>query len=96
MTQRLKRHPFLALFDGADPNATTADRLTTTVPTQALFFLNDPFVHAKADKWASRLIAASPTEMQRIEMAWRRAIGRSPTDLERAKATDFLKSYQAD
>ncbi|HQR41495.1 MAG TPA: DUF1553 domain-containing protein, partial [Gemmatales bacterium] len=45
MTQRLKRHPFLALFDGADPNASTADRLVTTVPTQSLYFLNDPFLH---------------------------------------------------
>ena len=75
MTQRLKRHPFLALFDGADPNATTAQRLATTVPTQALFFLNDPFVHAKAEQWADRLLAAGPDEQQRIEPAWRRAIG---------------------
>ncbi|HQZ64855.1 MAG TPA: PSD1 and planctomycete cytochrome C domain-containing protein, partial [Planctomycetaceae bacterium] len=44
MTQRLKRHPFLALFDGPDTNASTPDRLGTTVPTQALYFLNDPFV----------------------------------------------------
>ena len=26
MTQRIQRHPFLALFDGADTNASTADR----------------------------------------------------------------------
>src|SRR5205085_8936754 len=50
MTQRISRHPFLALFDGADPNASTAERRTTTVPTQALYFLNDPFIHAKAEK----------------------------------------------
>ena len=59
MTQRIKRHPFLALFDGADPNATTAERSTTTVPTQALFFLNDPFVHAKAERCAARLLATT-------------------------------------
>ena len=47
MTQRIKRHPFLALFDGADPNGSTGRRNTTTVPTQALYFLNDPFVHAR-------------------------------------------------
>ena len=39
MTQRLKRHPFLALFDGADTNASTARRIPTTVPPQALFFM---------------------------------------------------------
>jgi len=42
MTQRQCRQPYLALFDGADANASTAERSTTTVPTQALFFLNDP------------------------------------------------------
>ena len=96
MTQRLKRHPFLALFDGADPNATTAERLGTTVPTQALFFLNDPFVHTKADKWAARLQAASPDDPQRIELAWHRACGRSPTEVERGEATEFLTTYRAE
>ena len=96
MTQRLKRHPFLALFDGADPNATTAERLGTTVPTQALFFLNDPFVHTKADKWATRLQAASPDEQARIEHAWLRAIGRPPTEIERGEATEFLTVYCAE
>ncbi len=96
MTQRLKRHPFLALFDGADPNATTAERLGTTVPTQALFFLNDPFVHTKAEKWATRLQAASPDEMQRIEHAWLRAIGRPPTEIERGEATEFLAACRTE
>ncbi|MGE0610447.1 MAG: DUF1553 domain-containing protein, partial [Pirellulales bacterium] len=94
MTQRLKRHPFLALFDGADPNATTAQRLGTTVPTQALFFLNDPFIHAKAEKWAARLLAAD--EPRQIELAWRGALGRSPTKAERAEAQEFLAAYQAE
>ena len=96
MTQRLKRHPFLALFDGADPNATTAERLGTTVPTQALFFLNDPFVHTKAEKWASRLQAASPDDATRIEHAWLRTIGRTPTEIERGEATEFLVVYRAE
>jgi hypothetical protein len=96
MTQRLKRHPFLALFDGADPNATTATRLTTTVPTQALYFLNDPFVHSKADKWAARLAAAGGDEAQRIEVAWRRAIGRPPTEIEWVEAAEFLAAYRAE
>lgn len=96
MTQRLKRHPFLALFDGADPNATTAQRLATTVPTQALFFLNDPFIHAKADKWAQRLLAASADEQQQIEQAWLHAIGRLPTERERAEASEFLAAYRTE
>ncbi len=94
MTQRLKRHPFLALFDGADPNATTAQRLGTTVPTQALFFLNDPFVHRKSEQFAKRLLASSPSETERIVLAHLMTIGRPPTDAEQVEATSFLLSYR--
>jgi hypothetical protein len=96
MTQRLKRHPFLALFDGADPNSSTPQRLGTTVPTQALFFLNDPFVHAKAERWASRLLTAATDEAQRIAWAWHRAFGRLPTDSERAEAIEFLAACRGE
>jgi mono/diheme cytochrome c family protein len=96
MTQRLKRHPFLALFDGADPSATTAVRLATTVPTQALYFMNDPFVHSKAEQYASRLQTAWPDDRQRIEQAWHDVLGRSPTDIERTEAVRFLNDYRAE
>ena len=96
MTQRLKRHPFLGLFDGADPNTTTASRLVTTVPTQALFFLNDAFVHEKSEKWASRLIKEQSETARRIEKAWRTAIGRSPSSTEEAEAVAFLSAYGAE
>lgn|GEM_PF-3289169 len=41
MIQRIQRHPFLAIFDGADPAASTALRLTSTTPLQAFFLLNE-------------------------------------------------------
>jgi hypothetical protein len=90
MTQRLKRHPFLALFDGSDPNASTANRPGTTVPTQALFFLNDAFVHAKADAWSAKLIADGRSESQQIDLAWQQAFNRSATTEERITSTEYL------
>ena len=96
MTQRLKRHPYLALFDGADPNASTAERRTTTVPTQALFFLNDPFVHLKADKFAARLQARRSDEEGRIVLASRFVLGRIPSADERAEAKEFLARYRTE
>jgi mono/diheme cytochrome c family protein len=96
MTQRLKRHPFLALFDGPDPNASTADRLGTTVPTQALFFLNDPFVHARADAWAERLRTRGSDDPQRAEQAWLQAYGRRPSTDELKDAIEFLSVYRAE
>lgn len=94
MTQRLKRHPFLALFDGADPSATTPVRLPTTVPTQALYFLNDPFVHAASEAWARRLIAVSGDASERTAQAIGEAFGRAATLDERSEALDFLAAYR--
>ena len=94
MTQRIRRHPFLALFDGADPNTTTAERLATTVPTQALFFLNDPFIYAKSERWADRLLGLKNADLERIGSAWRTAFGRMPTEQEAKDGTEFLMLYR--
>src|SRR4029077_12432567 len=67
MTQRIQRHPFLALFDGADTNASTARRVTSTTPLQALYWLNDPFVHEQAKRFAARLLAEQPDDAGRVE-----------------------------
>ncbi|MCY2962518.1 MAG: DUF1553 domain-containing protein, partial [Planctomycetota bacterium] len=96
MTQRLKRHPFLALFDGADPNASTADRLGTTVPTQALYFLNDPFIHTTAERWAVRLLSVTAEEPKQIELAWKSVCGRLPTQVELQEAGEFLATYRTE
>jgi hypothetical protein len=88
MVQRIKRHPFLGLFDGADPSSSTGRRDTTTVPTQALFFLNDPFVHAASMRLAGALLALP--EADRLDAVHRRCLGRRPTAVERALARRFL------
>jgi len=95
MVQRQRRHPFLSLFDGADPNATTAARQTTTVPTQALYFINDPFFHAQADALAKKL-ASLPDDDIRITAAWRSLFQRQPTAAETQRTKSFLASYPAD
>jgi len=95
MVQRQRRHPFLSLFDGADPNATTAARQTTTVPTQALYFINDPFFHGQADALGKKL-ASLPNEDTRIAAAWRTLFQRQPTAAETQRTKSFLSSYPAD
>jgi mono/diheme cytochrome c family protein len=94
MTQRLKRHPFLGLFDGADTNASTAHRSLTTVPTQALFFLNDPFVHEQANGFARRLLRDRPDDAGRMELAYTMALARPPCDEERQEGVAFLGRYR--
>jgi cytochrome c553 len=95
MTQRIKRHPFLALFDGPDPNSCTGRRDSTTVPTQALFFLNDPFVHARAASLARRL-AALRDDPARLDRATRLLFGRSPREAEAALLRRFMESSEAE
>lgn len=94
MTQRIRRHPFLALFDGADPNASSPERRITTVPTQALFFLNDPFVHAKATVFAKRFSEGCSDDTQRIRSGFRLALGRSPSKAELDEARAFVDAYR--
>ncbi|AMV25357.1 Planctomycete cytochrome C [Gemmata sp. SH-PL17] len=90
---RNRRHPFLGLFDGADPNATTPQRQDTTVPTQALYFLNDPFFHGQSEKVASR--ALTKPEAARLDELFRAAFQRTPTNKEQDAANAFLKRYAA-
>ena len=94
MTQRIKRHPFLALFDGADTNVSTAHRDMTTVPTQSLFLMNDPFLHAQSLRFAERLIASATDEQQRMTCAFRWTLARPPDLGEQARSAAFLARYR--
>ena len=93
MTQRNRRHPFLALFDAADPNLSVDKRTPTITPTQALYLMNSPFVHAQAEAFARRLLKESPDDPSRIRRAFELAHGRLPSDREIAAATTFLNHY---
>jgi hypothetical protein len=95
MTQRIRRHPFFGLFDGADPSASTSARITSTTTLQALYFLNDPFVHEQARLLAERTAAGASTEEARLDLAWRLALNRPPTDEEAAGARRHLARMRA-
>ena len=94
MTQRNRRHPYLSLFDGPDTNASTAKRSITTVPTQALFFMNDPFVHEQAEGFARRILATQDAANDRIRLGYRMAFAREPLEQEIEKTKTFLDRYR--
>ncbi|MCA9171789.1 MAG: DUF1553 domain-containing protein, partial [Planctomycetales bacterium] len=91
MTQRIQRHPFLAIFDGADPSASTATRMETTTPLQALYLLNDPFVHVQAEQVARRIQASRLTDAARIDFAWQLLFARPATSEEAIAGQQFLE-----
>lgn len=95
MVQRQRRHPFLALFDGADPNASTGQRQVTTVPTQSLYFFNDPFFHDQAAALADSLNDL-PDPDSRLDRLFRVSLQRSPSQSERTWAAEFLAAYPGD
>ena len=92
MAQRIRQHPFLSLFDGADSNSTTGRRNSTTVPTQSLFFMNNPFVRTQADTLAKNLLTL-PGTTTRITHAYQSTLARNPTRAELDHAESFLNAY---
>ena len=94
MTQRLQRHPFLALFDGPDTNTTTDRRTTATVTPQALYWMNSSETAAIAGALAERLAAASPDVRQRIDLAHRWCYAREATCYEIDRGVSYVREFQ--
>src|SRR5262249_32977106 len=83
MTPRIQRHPSLGLLDAPDPTPSTAQRDTSTVPQQALFLMNNPFVREQAEGFARRLLAGTKDMRQRVDLAYRLAWSRPDGPAER-------------
>jgi hypothetical protein len=93
MTQRIQRHPYLAIFDGADTNQSTGERTESIVPQQALFLMNNPFVTERARGLARRLLE-NLDEQERIARAYRLAWGRPPDADDIEKASAYVTRYR--
>lgn len=94
MVQRSRRHSYLAMFDGADPNLSTPQRRPTTTPFQALFLMNAPFVHTQAEGLASRLLALPGLDTDRIAAGFEWTTGHPPRAEESRAALAFLHRYR--
>ena len=91
MTPRLQRHPYLALFDSPDTNTTTGLRMSSIVPAQALYLMNNGEMKVEAEAFA-KLILNEPRE-NRINIAYAFAFQRKADVDEIARATEFLAAY---
>lgn len=95
MQKRNRRTRFFALFDGADPNASTPVRDVTTVPTQALYFMNDAFVTRTATTIAAEIAGQSGPDADRLNAMTRRIFGRSANEAEPQDLADLRESASA-
>ena len=94
MQQRLKKNPYLALFDGADPSSSTGVRLPSTTPLQALFAMNDPLAHSQSTRFAQRILASGSDDQLRVTAAYQLAFSRPPLPEEQQECQEFLTTYR--
>jgi mono/diheme cytochrome c family protein len=92
---RRRLDPFLALFDFPNPIVTSEQRLPTTVPLQALFFMNSEVVMASAKSLASRVTSSVPDDTGRIDNAYELLFQRKPTAEERALGLKFMQHEES-
>ena len=78
------------VFDFPNPSEFTGHRVTTAVPTQALFLMNSPVLKKHAAALATRLHAEAEDETQRLELLWLRVLGRPIRATEEQEARAFL------
>ncbi|MDB5300032.1 MAG: Planctomycete cytochrome, partial [Phycisphaerales bacterium] len=78
-------------FDGPASTESCPRRAVSTVPMQALYLLNHPFVLSRAKAFASRVMKeAGADPAPQIDAAFRLALGRAPDEKERAAGIAFL------
>ena len=85
------KYPMFEVFDQPDPNITCERRHVSTVPTQALTLLNNPFLLGQARLFAKRVAEESGAASEaRIRRAYRIALSRSPSARELSRNLEFL------
>jgi hypothetical protein len=82
-------------FDFAGPDQCAERRPRTSVPQQALFGLNSPFVMEQARALVARPeIAAQTAPAKRVDALFRGVLGRMPTRAESAFAMQFVSEAE--
>ena len=94
MTKRLTAKPYMQTFDGPDPNVCTSDRDQSVTALQALYFVNDEFLHSQAERFAASLVNRSGDDKSRINIAFSTILGREPTADESGLMLDHVASVR--
>ena len=79
-------------FDFASADTSTARRITTTVPQQALFAMNSTFVSDTAASVAHRLLENDQPIRDRVDRVYSIVLGRSPSPEETVLCEQFLSA----
>jgi hypothetical protein len=85
-------YPMFDTFDHPDMNVTAGARHVSTVPTQALTLLNNPFVLAQADFFAARIRQQANDPESQVDAAYRLALARPAAPAEVAIGADLIRT----
>ena len=86
-------HPFLTTFDTPNFQTTCTRRLRSNTPLQSLTLANDEAMMDAARHLAQRIMAAPERSVsERIVVAFRTCLCRSPSDYELTRLLSFFKS----
>ena len=95
MFQKLDRNNIPEMFDIFDypnPGLVSGNRNASTVPTQALFMMNNGFVLEEATVAADKILAIKGIDdEQRLDLAYLTCLGRKPSESEKTLALAYLK-----
>jgi hypothetical protein len=85
----------LDAFDAPIIETNCTRRSQSTTATQALALMNSTFVTAQGKHFADRVLAEkADSDGARIDAAYRLALSRSPSPVERARMLDFLRAQR--
>ena len=83
------------VFDFPNPDMHSPQRGNTTVPQQALFFMNNGFAQSQSRAFARRATEAAPTTEQRISWMYQAAYQREATPDQLKQALQFIEQAEA-
>ena len=83
------------VFDFASPDTSSPRRFETTVPQQALFLMNGPFVVEQARELARKAEGHARDPKERVRWLYRRLFGRDPEAREVALGLAFVNAQSA-
>ena len=83
------------VFDFANPDLHIPQRATTTVPQQALFFMNSPFLTDRARALAGRADVAAVPPDERVDRMFRHCYQRPATAAQTQAALRFVEQASA-
>jgi hypothetical protein len=93
---RLTPHPYLPLFDAPDSLTACTRRPATNTPLQALTLLNDPAFVECARAVARRVVQEASDNSERLDLAFRLTLARSPRAEEQSVLLQLLEETRAE